>query len=84
MFLKTTKLFPDPKQAVAIAENEQTKKTMEYVRKFSFDKGLFGQGAASVDFVGIAFPDQSVLGSKRNVKLRFDSQFMKMAVEGKL
>ncbi len=82
--LKTTKLFPDPKQAVAIAENKQIKQTMEQVRKFSFDKGLFGQGAASMDFVGISFPDQTVLGSKRNIKLRFDSQFMKMAEQGKL
>ena len=82
--LKTTKLFPDPTQAVAIAENKQIKQTMEHVRKFSFDKGLFGQGAASMDFVGISFPDQTVLGSKRNIKLRFDSQFMNMAAEGKL
>jgi NitT/TauT family transport system substrate-binding protein len=82
--LKTTKLFPDPKQAVAIAENKQIKQTMEHVRKFSFDKGLFGQGAASMDFVGISFPDQTVLGSKRNIKLRFNSQFMKMAAQGTL
>ncbi|MDQ7091952.1 MAG: putative urea ABC transporter substrate-binding protein [Methylococcales bacterium] len=82
--LKTTKLFPDPKQAVMIAENQQIKQTMEHVRKFSFDKGLFGQGAASVDFVGILFPDKTVLGSKRNIKLRFDSQFMKMAEQGSL
>jgi NitT/TauT family transport system substrate-binding protein len=82
--LKTTKLFPEPKQAVAIAEDKQIKQTMEHVRKFSFDKGLFGQGAASADFVGIAFPDQSVLGSKRNIKLRFDSAFMKMAEQGEL
>jgi NitT/TauT family transport system substrate-binding protein len=49
------------------------------VRKFSFDKGLFGQGAASADFVGVAFPDESVLGLNRNIKLRFYSQFIKMA-----
>ncbi|MCF6250058.1 MAG: putative urea ABC transporter substrate-binding protein [Methylococcaceae bacterium] len=82
--LKTTRLFPDPMQAAAIAENQQIKQTMEHVRQFSFEKGLFGQGAASVDFVGIAFPDQTILGSKRNVKFRFDSQFMKMAGQGKL
>ncbi len=82
--LKTTKLFPEPKQAVAEAESRQIKLTMENVRKFSFEKGLFGQGAASADFVGIIFPDKSFLGSKRNIKLRFDSQFMKMAQEGKL
>ncbi len=82
--LKTTKLFPDPKQAVEVAEAKQIKLTMEHVRKFSFEKGLFGQGAASADFVGIIFPDKSFLGSKRNIKLRFDSQFMKLAEQGKL
>lgn len=82
--LKTTKMFFAPKDAVAIAEDAQLKQTMDHVRKFSFDKGLFGQGAASMDFVGIAFPDQSILGSTRNVKLRFDSQFMKMAEQGSL
>ncbi len=82
--LKTTRLFSEPSEAVAVAEDAQLKKTMQYVRQFSFDKGLFGQGAASVDFVGISFPDGSVMGSNRNVKLRFDSQFMKMAVENKL
>lgn len=82
--LKTTKLFSDPKEAVAIAEAAQLQQTMDHVRKFSFDKGLFGQGAASVEAVGIAFPDQSVLGSKDNVKLRFDSRYMKLAAEGAL
>lgn len=82
--LKTTRLFSEPKQAVAIAEDSQLKQTMEHVRQFSFDKGLFGQGAASVDFVGIAFPDETILGSKRNIKLRFNSQYMKMAEQGSL
>ncbi len=50
---------------MAVAEAKDIKVTMENVRKFSFDKGLFGQGAASADFVGIIFPDKSFLGSKR-------------------
>jgi NitT/TauT family transport system substrate-binding protein len=57
---------------------------MEYVRTFSFDHGLFGDGAASKDIVGIAFPDGSVIGNKANVKLRFDTQYMQMAADGKL
>lgn len=82
--LKTTKMFSDPKEAVSIAGGDKIKSTMDHVRKFSFDKGLFGQGAASADFVGIEFPDKSVLGSNRNVKLRFDNRFMEMAVQGSL
>lgn len=79
--LKTTMLFTDSSQAAAIAKDEKLKQTMDHVRKFSFDKGLFGEGAASADFVGIAFPDQTTLGSNGNIKLRFDAQYMEQAVQ---
>jgi NitT/TauT family transport system substrate-binding protein len=54
------------------------------VRKFSYDKGLYGQNAKSVDDIGIEFADGSVLGSKDNIKLRFDASFKKLAADGKL
>jgi len=57
---------------------------MEYVRTFSFEKGLYGQGNKTKDFVGISFPDGSVLGDRNNVKLRFDDRYMQMAADGKL
>ena len=60
------------------------KQTMDYVRQFSFSHGLFGAGASSPDFVGIEFPDGSVLGDSGNIKLRFVDRYMKMASEGKL
>ena len=82
--LATTKLFPTPAEAVAIATAPQLKETMQHVRDFSFAKGLFGSGAASADFVGVEFPDKSVLGSTRNVKLRFTDRYMRMAVDGAL
>lgn len=82
--LATTKLFYTPKEALDIATAPALKETMQHVRDFSFAKGLFGNGAASADFVGIEFPDKTVLGSKRNVKLRFTDTYMKMAAEGKL
>jgi len=82
--LKTTKMFHDPAEAAAFAAGEQVKKTMEYVRSFSFDHGLYGEGAPSKDLVGIAFPDGSVMGDKGNVKLRFDKSYMQMAADGKL
>ena len=71
---------------VLVAEpvDGQLKKTMEYVRTFSFNKGLFGKRARDKDVVGIAFPDGSVIGDKKNVKLRFTGEFMKLAAEGKL
>jgi NitT/TauT family transport system substrate-binding protein len=57
---------------------------MEQVRTFTFSKGLFGKGAKSKDFVGIEFPDKSLLGDAKNVKLRFDSSVMQLAADGKL
>lgn len=82
--LKTTKLFFTPAEAASIARHADLKKTMEHVRQFSFNKGLFGQNAKNVDFVGIAFPDGSVLGADNNVKLRFDSRFMELAAANQL
>jgi NitT/TauT family transport system substrate-binding protein len=81
--LRTTAMFYNAQQAVDFATGEQLKKTMEYVRGFSFDHGLFGD-AQSKDMVGIAFPDGTVLGDKGNVRLRFDATFMKMAAQGNL
>jgi NitT/TauT family transport system substrate-binding protein len=82
--LKTTAMFYKAAEAVKFTQGPELKKTMDYVRSFSFDKGLLGNGAKDKDFVGIQFPDQSLLGSKDNVKLRFDTRTMKLAADGKL
>lgn len=82
--LKTTNMFYQASEAAEFAKGDQLKKTMEYVRTFCFDHGLFGQGADSKDFVGIGFPDGSVLGDKNNLKLRFNAEYMQMAADGKL
>ncbi|MBI3552080.1 MAG: ABC transporter substrate-binding protein [Elusimicrobia bacterium] len=82
--LKTTRMFYKGGEAADFAKSADMKKTMEYVRTFSFDHGLFGQGATSKDFVGIEFVDGSVLGDKKVVKLRFTDRYMRMASEGKL
>jgi len=82
--LKTTKMFYKPNAAVAFTQSDDLKKTMRMVRDFSFEKGLFGEGASDANFIGVSYPDGSVLGSKKNVKLRFDDTYMKMAAEGKL
>ncbi len=82
--LKTTALFTDAAKAAALVSSEEAKQTMEHVRSFAFDKGLYGNGAPSKDLVGIAFPDGSVLGDPENVRLRFDAGYMTLAAEGKL
>jgi NitT/TauT family transport system substrate-binding protein len=81
--LRTTAMFYTAKEAVAFANGNQLKETMEYVRTFSYDHDLFGD-ADNKDVVGISFPDGTVLGSKSNVRLRFDATYMKMAADGKL
>jgi NitT/TauT family transport system substrate-binding protein len=81
--LRTTAMFYKAAEAAAFAKGEQLKKTMEYVRTFCFDHGLFGD-ADTKDLVGIQFPDGSVMGDESNVKLRFDVEFMQMAADGKL
>ena len=77
--LKTTKMFYTAPEAVAFAKSEALPKTMDHVRKFSFEHGLLGQKAASADVVGIAFPGGKTLGDPSNVKLRFDASYQEMA-----
>ncbi|MBI4425253.1 MAG: ABC transporter substrate-binding protein [Elusimicrobia bacterium] len=82
--LKTTRMFYAPAEAADFAKGQELKKTMEYVRTFSFDHGLFGSGASSKDFVGIEFSDGSVIGDQKTVKLRFTDRYMRLAADGKL
>jgi NitT/TauT family transport system substrate-binding protein len=82
--LATTRMFYQPAEAVAFTNSPDLVTTMDHVRKFSFEHGILGEGARSVDVVGIAFPGGKTLGDANNVKLRFTSEYMKMAADGKL
>lgn len=82
--LRTTNMFYGADEAAEFTRSDALKTTMDDVRNFSFDKGLLGEGADSPDFVGIAFPDGTVLGAASNVKLRFDASFMEAAARGEL
>lgn len=82
--LGTTALYYPPAKAVEFTASADVGKTMEQVRQFSYAKGLFGQGAATVDAVGIELNDGTVLGRKDNVRLRFTAKYMQQAAEGKL
>ncbi len=82
--LKTTYLYYDPKAAADYVASKDAVAATDRVRKFSFEKGLFGQGAKSVDAIGIQFPGGQVLGDPANVKLRFDDTYMKLAASGGL
>ncbi len=82
--LKATKMFYEPAEAVAFVQSPDLIKTMDLVRKFSFEHGILGEGAKSVDVVGIEFPGGKTLGDTGNIKLRYTDEFMKMAADGKL
>lgn len=82
--LSTTYLYVDPQQAVAATTDPSLVETMDRVRNFSFSQGLFGQGASSVDAIGMAFPNSRTLGDENNITLRFDETYMQMAANGEL
>ncbi|MET0293943.1 MAG: putative urea ABC transporter substrate-binding protein [Phenylobacterium sp.] len=82
--LKTTFLYSQPQAAAAFTASPALPEAMERVRQFSFANGLFGQGAKSVDDIGIAYPGGLAQGSATNVKLRFDPTYAQMAAKGQL
>jgi len=82
--LATTHVFAAPADAYAFVTADGIIKSMDLVRNFSFDHGILGQSASSVDAVGIQFPSGKSLGDMRNLKMRFDSGFTKLAMDGKL
>ncbi|MFM0323482.1 putative urea ABC transporter substrate-binding protein [Caballeronia glebae] len=82
--LSTTALFYTPKAALDFVTSPDMPKIMTRVAKFSFDHGLLGQDAKSADAIGMAFGNGVVIGSKNNVKLRFDPTYVAMAAAGKL
>ncbi|MCG8315557.1 MAG: putative urea ABC transporter substrate-binding protein [Pseudomonadales bacterium] len=82
--LASTQMFYKAAEAVSFTESPKLIDTMKNVSKFSFDHGLLGDGAADETFIGMEFPGGKFFGSKSNVKLRFNADYMKMAAEGKL
>ncbi|HXR51225.1 MAG TPA: putative urea ABC transporter substrate-binding protein [Steroidobacteraceae bacterium] len=82
--LATTYMYWTPAAAVAAAGSPDLMAKMDLVRKFSFEKGLLGAGAKSVDAVGIEFPGGKTLGNAKAITMRFDASYMKLAADGKL
>src|SRR5271168_1910859 len=82
--LATTRMFATPAQAYEFMTGEGVIKTMDLVRNFSFEHGILGRDAASVDAVGIQFPGGKSLGDAHNLKMRFDTAYTKMALDGSL
>jgi NitT/TauT family transport system substrate-binding protein len=81
--LKTTFMYYEPKDGAAFMSGPELPKIMNLVRGFCFEHNLLGEKVKSKDAIGIETPT-STLGSAKNVKLRFDPSYMKLAADGKL
>lgn len=82
--LDATYLFYTPQEKIDYLTTEQLSETMTFVTEFSFLHGLLGQGAQTADAIGIELPDGSVLGNQSDVRMRFNHDFVQMAVDGEL
>jgi NitT/TauT family transport system substrate-binding protein len=82
--LAMTYVYCTPATAVAAGKSPDLVKKMDLVRKFSFDHGLLGEGAKTVDAVGIEFPGGVTLGNKAAIKMRFDLTYLQLAADAKL
>ena len=81
--LKTTHMYYDPKDAASFVSGPDLVKSIDLVRGFCFEHNLLGEKVKSKDAIGIETPTKT-LGSAKNVKLRFDPSYMKLAADGKL
>jgi NitT/TauT family transport system substrate-binding protein len=82
--LSTTHMFYTPQSAVQMSSSADIKKTMDLVRQFCFSHGLLGDKTKSPDEVGIQFTDGEVLGKADRIRLRFSTNYMQLAAQGKL
>ena len=81
--LKSTKMFYQAADAVAFTRSKTLLDTMAKVAVFSFTHGILGEGAPNAKYIGIQTP-VGVYGDRKNIKLRFNPAYMKMAADGKL
>lgn len=77
--LRDTEMFYTPAGSYRFANNSKLVSTMELVRGFSTKIGV-----KNTDDIGVLLPDGSTQGNSKNIKLRFDTHYVKLAVEGLL
>ncbi|MFG1391483.1 putative urea ABC transporter substrate-binding protein [Xanthobacter agilis] len=82
--VKTTYFYYDPAEAVAFFNSEKMLDIANKLQTFSFENNLLGNDVKDKGVIGIALPGGAVVGDAKNVKVRFDETFMKMAAEKKL
>ncbi|MEQ8268795.1 MAG: putative urea ABC transporter substrate-binding protein [Parvibaculum sp.] len=81
--LAATEMYYTPQDYIAFTEGDLAK-TTTFVTKFLFDHGLLGQDATSPGYIGIELADGTVIGDADNVLLRYNTEYAKLAADGKL
>lgn len=79
--LRTTEMFYTPAEALEVMRSGDLIEAHDYIRQFALDRGLLGEMADSADFIGIEFPDGTILGDPNNVMLRFDDSYTSALVD---
>lgn len=82
--LKTTAMYYGADAALQYTRSPELKTKQDMVRKFCFAHGLLGENAKSVDVVGIQYPDGTIQGDSKNVKMRYVDTYMAEAASKKL
>jgi NitT/TauT family transport system substrate-binding protein len=77
--LRDTEMFYTPASSYQFTTNSKLANTMELVRNFSSKIGV-----KNTDDIGVQLPDGSTQGNSKNIKLRFDTHYVKLAMDGKL
>lgn len=77
--LRDTQMFYTPEKSYEFSNNTKLKQTMELVRSFAKDIGV-----KNADDIGVQIPDGSIQGNSKNIKLRFDTHYVKLAMDGNL
>jgi NitT/TauT family transport system substrate-binding protein len=83
--LRTTAMFYTPKAASEFTEAADLKRVMGLIQSFAKEATAQGtMSAKGAENVGIKFPDGTVIGNSKNVRLIFSSTYMRMAEKGEL
>lgn len=82
--LAATYLFRNADHLLPFLTSDTLPATMQQIAAFSFEHGLLGEGARAPDAIGMEFANGVVIGDPNNVKLRFDTRFIQMSVDGQL
>jgi len=72
----STMEFYTPAKAAEAVQSDHFRMIQTNMAKFSFDHGLFGDGAPDAGFVGIELGSGAVIGDKNNIKLRFPTTYL--------